>query len=270
MQIGRFSVPVWVTGICIGLFGVLGLVWRGKFAAIPAEPVQLPGAAVLPGPPSRERAPASAIPDPALAPPQDIASGLRRHPALFEAFLREPGIRAVIRQLEDDVPHPEGGCTRKADLRHPFTPGPPAPPTCVQPTHLPYHARPLPLLDFPRRTTEALFACWQLPQLKAYDVHVETAWDRAVPNRSLVYLSTASPRQLKLLKAMLAGPAHVFLLSCNDEPLFPRWMLDHPRVLRLFAAHIPFEERHPKLVPIPWASRRSVGWGAGLQGGGPG
>ena len=71
-------------------------------------------------------------------------------------------------------------------------------------------------------------------------------------NRSLVYWRLNSDDLQRLQQALPSIDAHFFLICHNDDLFqFPAWLLDHPKVLKLFAPHVRFSQVHPKLVPLP-------------------
>eukprot|EP00667_Euglena_gracilis_P014348 EG_transcript_14843 len=77
-----------------------------------------------------------------------------------------------------------------------------------------------------------------------------------ITNRSLVYWSLNRYKEdiQKLRKWLQSGEIrhHFFLISHNqDRPAYPAWLLDHPLVLKVFGPHVPYQQHHPKLVPIP-------------------
>eukprot|EP00667_Euglena_gracilis_P013355 EG_transcript_13774 len=194
----------------------------------------------------------------------------RNYSSIYAAFISEQGIRHLIERLEVDIRSPNDGCVKKKDFQSSGS----FSNLCIQPKHLPYPSWHLPLLSLPalcntvspveRHQSTELFSCWHLPQLMVYDFHVKTAQGRDVQNRSLLYMSTASERHFKQLRQILAETtAFVFLLSCNDEPLFPDWLLGHPQVLRVFAAHVPHALRHPKVIPIPLGIKKQ--WVTGIR-----
>eukprot|EP00668_Euglena_longa_P002273 GGOE01002622.1.p1 GENE.GGOE01002622.1~~GGOE01002622.1.p1 ORF type:complete len:362 (+),score=34.71 GGOE01002622.1:62-1147(+) len=180
----------------------------------------------------------------------------------YASFISEKGIRRLIAQLEIDIQGPIGGCTRKKQ----FQSSGDISNLCLRPIHFAFPPWNLPLLSLPMlcNSSKELFSCWHLPQLMVYDFHVKTARGSDIQNRSLLYLSTASERHLRLLRQLLSETtASVFLLSCNDEPLFPGWLLGHPQVLRVFAAHVPHQQHHPKVVPIPLGIKKQ--WVVGIR-----
>eukprot|EP00668_Euglena_longa_P030043 GGOE01037443.1.p1 GENE.GGOE01037443.1~~GGOE01037443.1.p1 ORF type:complete len:445 (-),score=107.38 GGOE01037443.1:135-1469(-) len=77
-------------------------------------------------------------------------------------------------------------------------------------------------------------------------------------NRSLVYWNLglySGPSGIDLMTLRQTLPTvkqHFFLLHHNtDNPRFPPWLLDSPKVLKIFAAYVPEGVRHPKIIPLP-------------------
>eukprot|EP00996_Jenningsia_fusiforme_P000765 NODE_1692_length_1440_cov_24.061826_g1527_i0.p1 GENE.NODE_1692_length_1440_cov_24.061826_g1527_i0~~NODE_1692_length_1440_cov_24.061826_g1527_i0.p1 ORF type:complete len:404 (+),score=51.23 NODE_1692_length_1440_cov_24.061826_g1527_i0:47-1258(+) len=76
-----------------------------------------------------------------------------------------------------------------------------------------------------------------------------------VANRSLVFwsLSEVGPDLSHFRRNIRLIPHSFFLITHHqDRVRFPQWLLDHPRVLKIFALNIPFSlQEHPKLIPLP-------------------
>eukprot|EP00668_Euglena_longa_P001360 GGOE01001613.1.p1 GENE.GGOE01001613.1~~GGOE01001613.1.p1 ORF type:complete len:273 (-),score=82.37 GGOE01001613.1:460-1278(-) len=75
-----------------------------------------------------------------------------------------------------------------------------------------------------------------------------------VANRSLVFwsLNYKGPDLSHLLHNIDAIPNHFFLVTHKQDNIrIPPWLLDHPKVLKVFAVNVPYPLEHPKLVPLP-------------------
>uniref|UniRef100_A0A7S4GEE5 Exostosin GT47 domain-containing protein n=1 Tax=Eutreptiella gymnastica TaxID=73025 RepID=A0A7S4GEE5_9EUGL len=73
-------------------------------------------------------------------------------------------------------------------------------------------------------------------------------------NRSVVFwsLNFKGPDLSHLLHRIDQIPNHFFLITHKQDNIrLPPWLLDHPKVLKIFALNIPHHLEHPKLVPIP-------------------
>eukprot|EP01012_Entosiphon_sulcatum_P048677 TRINITY_DN6718_c0_g1_i1.p1 TRINITY_DN6718_c0_g1~~TRINITY_DN6718_c0_g1_i1.p1 ORF type:complete len:412 (+),score=42.82 TRINITY_DN6718_c0_g1_i1:24-1259(+) len=140
---------------------------------------------------------------------------------------------------------------------------------CSLNEYLPFPSRYVSFDQFLRAPTAEFpgFSCFQLRQLRVEDFHV-FAPPSEFCNRSLVYLST-DPDHIQALQKLLdktealQPPPYFFLLCCNDNPVFPRWALDNPRVLLVFAPHSPPQIAHRKLIPLPLGLRKE--WVESLQ-----
>eukprot|EP00667_Euglena_gracilis_P012932 EG_transcript_13297 len=76
----------------------------------------------------------------------------------------------------------------------------------------------------------------------------------AVANRSLVFwsLNYKGPDLSHLLHRIDAIPNHFFLMTHKQDHIrIPPWLLDHPKVLKVFAVNVPYPLEHPKLVALP-------------------
>jgi len=77
-----------------------------------------------------------------------------------------------------------------------------------------------------------------------------------IQNRSLVHwnLRRGGPDIVALQRWLAADriAAHFFLVSHGSaDPSYPIWLLDHPRILRVFGTRVPSDLYHPKLTPLP-------------------
>eukprot|EP01006_Ploeotia_vitrea_P024012 TRINITY_DN56722_c0_g1_i1.p1 TRINITY_DN56722_c0_g1~~TRINITY_DN56722_c0_g1_i1.p1 ORF type:complete len:582 (+),score=20.71 TRINITY_DN56722_c0_g1_i1:142-1887(+) len=76
-------------------------------------------------------------------------------------------------------------------------------------------------------------------------------------NRSLLYWHLEGKDLITLKRRINDFEHHFFLITGSlDEPEFPPWLVDHPKVLRIFAVNVPFEVKdHPKICILPFGQR---------------
>ena len=79
-----------------------------------------------------------------------------------------------------------------------------------------------------------------------------------LPNRSLVYWNIGiytgqRGTDLAALRRLLPQiPSHFFIVHHNsDNPRFPDWLLEEPKILKIFVIDVPTNVSHPKIVVIP-------------------
>eukprot|EP00995_Heteronema_vittatum_P002359 NODE_1341_length_992_cov_176.954401_g931_i0.p2 GENE.NODE_1341_length_992_cov_176.954401_g931_i0~~NODE_1341_length_992_cov_176.954401_g931_i0.p2 ORF type:complete len:329 (-),score=95.74 NODE_1341_length_992_cov_176.954401_g931_i0:5-967(-) len=82
---------------------------------------------------------------------------------------------------------------------------------------------------------------------------------RRIFNRSLVFWSlnprasgANSPDLVQLAQALPKIKNHFFLI-CHNHPhaRFPDWVVQEPKILKIFSSHVPHDVTHPKVVPLP-------------------
>uniref|UniRef100_A0A7S1HX03 Exostosin GT47 domain-containing protein n=1 Tax=Eutreptiella gymnastica TaxID=73025 RepID=A0A7S1HX03_9EUGL len=107
------------------------------------------------------------------------------------------------------------------------------------------------LADFHWETVSFVFAGRK--QLQQFDPHIIT-------NRSLVYWNLGTYRahhtwgtDIQALRYFLPKiRAQFFLIHHNsDNPRFPDWLLESPKILKIFSAYVPREVDHPKVICLP-------------------
>eukprot|EP00667_Euglena_gracilis_P011450 EG_transcript_11708 len=197
---------------------------------------------------------------------------------LYPRLWTERGLHRITLALESLV-FPSGlpgGCRSAADTNKSQS----SRPYCLQPHHL---APPDRWVSFPEFLSGSAMEGWKCgpkpfsplcPFLdgRAFKLLADKVWETfsyvfhswtsfnvtAMENRSLVYWNLGiypgktGPDLNKLQTLLPQIQSHFFIIHHNtDCPRFPDWLLDSPKVLKVFAAYVPEGITHPKVIPIP-------------------
>eukprot|EP00668_Euglena_longa_P034853 GGOE01044743.1.p1 GENE.GGOE01044743.1~~GGOE01044743.1.p1 ORF type:complete len:449 (-),score=116.69 GGOE01044743.1:85-1431(-) len=214
---------------------------------------------------------------------------------LFRRLRTERGLRRITLALESLV-FPLGlpkSCRSVTDVNKSAAPGSPPKVVCLQPRHLALPDRWVTFAEFLRaggldgRTCGPVPFSRMCPFLdgRAFKLLADKVWETfsyvfrgstsfnisTMHNRSLVYWNLGvypgkTGSDLNKLHALLPRiQQHFFIIHHNtDCPRFPPWLLNSPKVLKIFAAYVPEGITHPKVIPIP-LGLKPIGLGEDLR-----